>query len=265
MNEAIFSVSRELSPVRLLSMSTLPSAFRSVLTVMSLFSTCSSCLSVFRNVVRVSFVTWSSWSSMAEVWVTMVFWLVTVPDSVPAVMASELRPELSWGSAPEFNVLRASPMLFSEFCVLVLKSVASLDTLSDVDCVFSLNVLRSLSVPAAVLLVSSSFLMMSWYCALSLTFLSFSMSRALLSVTLCMLLTACCAVPLADETAVVTLLMLVVVSLAACEIRPEPFSKAVLALEVKVLRPFCAVPMAVAVFARPLPALAAASCTSFIA
>lgn len=96
---------------------------------------------------------------------------------------------------------------------------------------------------------------MSWYCALSLTFLSFSMSWALLSVTLCMLLTACCAVPLAEETAVVTLLMLVVVSLAACEIRPEPFSKAVLALEVKVLRPFCAVLMAVAVFARPLPAL----------
>ena len=195
----------------------------------------------------------------------MVFWLVTVPDSVPAVMASELRPELSWGSAPEFNVLRASPMLFSEFCVLVLKSVASLDTLSDVDCVFSLNVFRSLSVPAAVLLVSSSFLMMSWYCVLSLTFLSFSMSWALRSVTLCMLLTACCAAPLAEETAVVTLLMLVVVSLAACEIRPEPFSKAVLALEVKVLRPFCAVLMAVAVFAKPLPALAAASCTSFIA
>ena len=67
---------------------------------------------------------------------TTLSWLVTVPASVPAVPASEPSAEFSRGSAPELMALRAVPALLSEFCVPMLKSVDSLDTLPAVACVF---------------------------------------------------------------------------------------------------------------------------------
>ena len=215
MNEAIFSVLRSLMPVTLCSRSAVPRAFRSVLMVVSLVSTFASCASVLVSAVCALAATWSSWSRTDVVWLTIISWLVTVPDSVPAVTASELRPELSCGIAPVLMVLRAVSTFFSRSCVPVLKSVESLDTLSDVAVVSSLRVLRSLSVFAAVLLVSSSFLIICWYAASSLTDLSRSMSFALESVTDCISDTAWLAVPLAWDTADETLLMLAVDWLAA--------------------------------------------------
>ena len=198
------------------------------------------------------------------VWLTSPVWLVTAPDSVPVVTASELRPELSCGSAPELMAFRAASTLFSVVCVLLLKLVESPVTLPAVACVSALRVLRSVSVPAAALLVSSSLLIICWYCALSLADLSLSMSFALLSVTLCMPVTACCAEPLAAATTDEIWLMLAVDWAAAWETSPEPVSSALPAAEEKVLMRFCAMPIALDVLARPLPALAAASCTSFM-
>ena len=85
---------------------------------------------------RVSAETCSSWSSTDEVCCVRKFWLVTVPERVPAVVASELRPLLSWGSALELMALRASVAEFS------------------VDCVEVLNWFDSFVVPATVFLVS---------------------------------------------------------------------------------------------------------------
>ncbi len=261
MNEAIFFVSSVELPVSFSSRFAVLSACRSVPTVVSLVSTWASCLSVFRNEVRVSDATWSSWSSTVETCWTRAVWLVTVPDNAPVVEARELSPELSCGSAPELMLERALPRLSIVFCVLVLNVSESFVTLSAAAWVVWLSVLRSLRVPAAVVLASSSFLMACWYCALSLMFLSFSMSLALPSVTLCMPLTACCAEPLAVETAVETLLMLAVESFVTWAMSVEPFSNALFALEVNVLRLFCASPMAVEVWASPWPAFAAAVCT----
>ena len=263
MNEAILSASSEPLPVNDASRSVVPSAFRSVLTVVSFVSIFASCWSVCSRPMRASDATWSSWSSTMLVCLTTLSWLVTVPASVPAVPASEPSAEFSRGSAPELMALRAVPALLSEFCVPMLKSVDSLDTLPAVACVFSLRVLRSASVPAAVLLVFSSLLMICWYCALSLADLSFSSSFALLSVMFCMPVTACCADPLAADTADEIWLMLAVDCAVAWETSPDPVSSALLALDESVLSWVCAVPMAVDAPASPLPALAAASCTSF--
>ena len=91
-----------------------------------------------------------------------VVWLFAVPDSVPAVPARLLNPELSCGSAPELMVLRASLTLVSVCCVVVLKSVESLVTLSTVVWVLPLRVFKSVRVPAAVLLASFNRVMICW-------------------------------------------------------------------------------------------------------
>ena len=57
--------------------------------------------------------------------------------------------------------------------------------------------------------------------------------------------------------------MLAVDCAVAWETSPDPVSSALLALDESVLSWVCAVPMAVDAPASPLPALAAASCTSF--
>ena len=73
----------------------------------------------------------------------------------------------------------------------------------------------------------------------------------------CMPVTACCADPLAADTADEIWLMLAVDCAVAWETSPDPVSSALLALDESVLSWVCAVPMAVDAPASPLPALAA--------